>query len=103
MGPLMRFVSMFPCAAVLLVAGTGLAQAQNKGIEFGETRTRFEVQRHLDAQTDLRPWDSQWQRTFAWQYGNARPRPFFAPPGCFITRRVRTHDGVALKTIYICR
>ena len=88
-------------AAVLVVAGTAVAQAN--GIEFGETKTRFEIQRTLDARTMLRPWDIDWRHTPAWQQGISRPRPYFAPPGCFIIRRVATPDDVALQTMYICR
>ena len=88
-------------AAVLVVAGTAVAQAN--GIEFGETKTRFEIQRTLDARTMLRPWDIDWRHTPAWQQGTSRPRPYFAPPGCFIIRRVATPDDVALQTMYICR
>jgi hypothetical protein len=87
--------------AILMVAGTATAQAS--GIEFGETKTRFEIQRTLDARTMLRPWDIDWRRTLTWQEGTSRPRPYFAPPGCFIIRRVATPDDVALQTMYICR
>jgi hypothetical protein len=93
--------------AVLLGAGAGLAHAG--GIEFGEAKTRFEVQRAVDARTMLdtktmlRPWYVDWPHTVAWQQGTSRPRPYFAPPGCFIIRRVATPDDVALRTMYICR
>jgi hypothetical protein len=88
-------------ASIAVLAGTAGAQAN--GIEFGETKTRFEIQRSLDAHAMLRPWDAGWRHTPAWQAGASRPRPDFAPPGCFIIRRVATPDDVALKTVYICR
>jgi len=93
--------------AALLALGPGLAHAN--GIEFGETKTRFEIQRTLeakttlDARTMLHPWQVDWRHTVAWQHGHARPRPYFAPPGCFIVRRVATSNDVVLQSIYICR
>jgi hypothetical protein len=93
--------------AALLAAGTEVAHAD--GIEFGETKTRFEIQRTLDAKTTLdartmlHPWYVDWRHTLTWQHGIAKPRPYFAPPGCFIVRRVTTSNDVALQSIYICR
>jgi hypothetical protein len=91
----------FFIAGVAVLAGTATTQAT--GIEFGETKTRFAIQRTLDARSMLRPWDIDWRHTLAWQHGRSRPRPYFAPPGCFITRRVATRDSVSLQTVYICR
>ena len=91
--------------AVLLAAGTGVARAS--GIEFGETR--FEIQHTLNARTTLnsrtmlQPWYVDWPHTTAWQHGIGRPRPYFAPPGCYIVRRVATPNDVALQSMYICR
>ena len=87
--------------AAFLAVGPGLAHAN--GIEFGETKTRFEIKRTFDARTMLQPWYVDWRHTVAWQHGHARPRPYFAPPGCFIVRRVATSNDVALQSIYICR
>jgi hypothetical protein len=93
--------------AVLLAAGTGVARAS--GIEFGETKTRFEIQHTLNARTTLnsrtmlQPWYVDWPHTTAWQHGIGRPRPYFAPPGCYIVRRVATPNDVALQSMYICR
>ena len=65
-------------AAVLVVAGMAVAQAN--GIEFGETKTRFEIQRTLDARTMLRLWGFDWRRTVAWR--RAHPGPaVFCPAG----------------------
>jgi hypothetical protein len=93
--------------AVLLAAGTGVARAS--GIEFGETKTRFEIQHTLNARTTLnsrtmlQPWYVDWPHTTAWQHGIGRPRLYFAPPGCYIVRRVATPNDVALQSMYICR
>jgi hypothetical protein len=93
--------------ATLLAVGTGVAYAD--GMDFGETKTRFEIQRTLnaktafDARTMLHPWYVDWRHTLAWQHGIGRPRPYFAPPGCFIVRRVATPNDVALQSMYICR
>jgi hypothetical protein len=65
--------------AVLLTAATGgFAEAQNNGIEFGEAKTRYEIQRNLDAKTTVSPWQVDCCYAVAWQHGNARPRPYFA-------------------------
>jgi hypothetical protein len=92
---------------VLLATGTGMARAG--GIEFGETKTRFEIRQTLHGRTTLdsrammQPWYVDWRQTVAWQHGIGRPRPYFAPPGCFIVRRVATPYDVALQGMYICR
>jgi hypothetical protein len=91
----------FFIAGVAVLAGTATTRAT--GIEFGESKTRFEIQRALDTRSMLRPWDIDWRHTLAWQDGTSRPRPYFAPLGCFITRRVATRDSVAPQTVYICR
>jgi hypothetical protein len=81
--------------AAFLTAGPGFAHAN--GIEFGETKTRFEIHRTLeakttlDARTMLQPWYVDWRNTVAWQHG------------CFIVRRVATSNEVVLQSIYICR
>jgi hypothetical protein len=98
---------MYTVTRTLSMAGAAVlvstAVAQANGIEFGETKTRFEIRRTLDARTMLRPWDIDWRHTLAWQQGTARPRPYFAPPGCFVIRRVATPDDITLQTMYICR
>jgi hypothetical protein len=100
-------VSMVILAGLLPDAGKGIAHAN--GIEFGETKSRYEVRRSaetrtlLDAKTMLQPWYVDWRHTVAWQHGIARPRPYFAPAGCFIVRRVVTPYDVTLKSMYICR
>jgi len=107
LGKMMSIMPFKTAIAVLLSVGTGAAHAN--GIEFGEAKTRFEIQRTLDAKTTLdartmlQPWYVDWRHTLGWQHGVARPRPYFAPPGCFIVRRVATSNNVALQTIYICR
>lgn len=90
-------------AFLLAVATGGPALAQNNSIEFGEAKTRYEIQRNLEVKPALPPWQVDCCYAVAWQHGNSRPRPYFAPPGCFITRYVTTRENVALQTVYICR
>jgi len=54
------------------------------------------------------PWPSPygWQcegHPVAWQQGNARPRPWFAPPGCYAMRWVTTPHSASWQSVYICR
>jgi hypothetical protein len=49
------------------------------------------------------PWDVDWRHTAAWQHGVAKPRPNFAPPGCFIDRWVAIRHRVNWQQLYICR
>ena len=47
--PMVPAISFKAGVAVLLAVATGgPAQAQNTGIEFGEAKTRYEIQRNLD-------------------------------------------------------
>lgn len=91
------------CIVLNLLVAPALAWAHVDAIEPREIRTRFEIQRPSDPKIYLQPWNIDWHRTYAWQHGNAKPTPYFAPPGCYINRRVTTPDGANLQNMYICR
>jgi hypothetical protein len=55
-----------PVAFALVFGGT-LAVKAESGIEFGKTRTRFEIQKELTARKRLRPWETDWRNAYAWQ------------------------------------
>src|SRR5262245_36547832 len=88
----------------LVLAGSAVAKAESRGIDFGEARTRFQIQSDLTTQSypttqseltawrRLRPWDLDWRHTYAWQHGRSI-RTEFAPRGCYITRWVVTPSG----------
>jgi hypothetical protein len=97
MGPLRT------CIVFILIVAPALARAHLVAIESSETTTRFEFQRLSDPNVHLQPWNIGWRRTYGWQHGNAKPTPYFAPPGCYINRRVTTPDGANLQNMYICR
>jgi hypothetical protein len=90
-------------ALALVLAGSTAAKAAD--INFGEVRTRFQIQNELTAQMTaqerLRPWDADWRHTLAWQHGRTL-RTEFAPPGCTITRLVTTRSGTRLQELFIC-
>jgi len=107
LGTVVTLAQFTTAMTVLLAAGTGMARAS--GVEFGETKTRFEIRHNLharttlDSRTMLQPWYVDWRHTLAWQHGISRPKPYFAPSGCFIVRRIATAHDVALQSTYICR
>jgi hypothetical protein len=84
--------------ALILVGG---AAAKAADINFGETRTRFQIQNELTASERLRPWDVDWRHTYLWQHGQTL-RTEFAPPGCTIWRWVTTPSGTQLRELFIC-
>jgi hypothetical protein len=86
-------------ALALILAGSTAATAAD--INFGETRTRFQIRNELTAWERLRPWDVDWRHTYAWQDGRSF-RTEFAPPGCTITRLVTTRSGPRLQELFIC-
>ena len=86
-------------ASALILLGSAAAKAAD--INFGETRTRFQVQNELTAAERLRPWDVDWRHTYAWQHGRVI-RSEFAPPGCYIKRVVTTRSGSRLEELFIC-
>lgn len=86
-------------ALALVLAGSAAAKAAD--IDFGETRTRFQIRNELTAQQRLRPWDVDWRHTYAWQHGRS-VRTEFAPPTCYIRRRVTTPSGTQLQRLFIC-
>jgi hypothetical protein len=95
-----------PVSLALLGAAAflGLAQvhqARAADINFGEVRTRFQVENQLTAQERLRPWDVDWRHTYAWQHGRS-VRSEFAPAGCYIRRWVTTPSGTELQELFIC-
>ena len=91
----MKYLSI----AFALIAGSTIAKAAD--INFGETRTRYQVQNELTARERLRPWDVDWRHTYAWQHGRTF-RAKFAPPGCTIRRLVTTPSGTQLQDLFIC-
>ena len=94
--------------AVVILAGA-LTQGRAADINFGEVRTRFEIQKELTATHRLRPvepalerpWEADWRHTYAWQHGRSL-RAEFAAPGCTIARRVTTPSGTRLRELFIC-
>ena len=86
-------------AALALMAGSAVATAAD--INFGEVRTRYQVENELTAAERLRPWDVDWRHTQLWQQGRAFG-PDFAPRGCYITRLVTTRSGSRWEQLYIC-
>jgi len=86
-------------ASALILAGGAAATAAD--INFGETRTRFQVENELTAWQRLRPWDVDWRHTQLWQHGRAF-RTEFAPPGCYINRLVTTRSGTRWEQQFIC-
>jgi hypothetical protein len=101
--PFKRCVMSRLTAAIAMCAAIGVFQAHASDIEFGETKTQFEILRSLDAKVLLRPWDLNWRNTVAWQAGNSKPRESFAPPGCYVTRLVTTCQKTNWQREYICR
>lgn len=87
--------------AIPLALLGGIAQAQAADINFGEVRTRYQVQNELTAQERLRPWDVDWRHTSLWQDGRSL-RTEFAPRGCYIKRWVTTPSGTQLRELFIC-
>jgi hypothetical protein len=90
--------------AFALVLGSGLAGSgvtKAADINFGEVKTRFQVQHELTAKERLRPWDLDWRHTYAWQHGRS-VRTEFAPRGCYITRWVETPYDRQLMELFIC-
>ena len=85
--------------SALILAGSAAAKAAD--INFGETRTRFEIRNELTTWERLRPWDVDWRHTTLWQHGRTL-RTEFAPPGCYITRYVTTRSGTSLQELFIC-
>ena len=86
-------------ALALILAGSAVATAAD--INFGEVRTRYQIQHELMPSERLRPWDAGWRRTTLWQDGRTF-RTEFAPPGCYITRLVTTPAGTRLQELFIC-
>jgi hypothetical protein len=86
-------------ASALVLVASNVAQAAD--INFGEVRTRFQVQKEPTAGERLRPWDVDWRHTYVWQHGRTF-RTEFAPPGCTIRRLVTTPSGTQLRELYIC-
>ena len=86
-------------ASALILAGSTAAKPSD--INFGETRTRFQIQNELTVWERLHPWDVDWRHTTLWQHGRAL-RTEFAPPGCTITRLVTTRSGTSLQQLFIC-
>ena len=86
-------------ASALILVGSAAATAAD--INFGETRTRFQIRNELTAWERLRPWDVDWRHTYAWQHGRTL-RTEFAPPGCTIRRLVTTPSGTELQDLFIC-
>lgn len=86
-------------AFALILIGSGAAKAAD--INFGETRTRFQVRNGLTAEQRLRPWEVDWRHTYAWQHGRTL-RTEFAPRGCYIRRLVTTPSGTELQELFIC-
>lgn len=89
---------LVPALALILV---GSAAAKAADINFGETRTRYQIRNELTARERLRPWDVDWRHTYAWQHGRTL-RAEFAPPGCYIKRLVTTPSGTELQDLFIC-
>lgn len=87
--------------AIPLALLGGIAQAQAADINFGEVRTRYQVQNELTAQERLRPWDVDWRHTSLWQDGRSL-RTEFAPGGCYIKSWVTTPSGTQLRELFIC-
>jgi hypothetical protein len=87
-------------ALALILAGSAAAKAAD--INFGETRTRYQIRNELTARERLRPWDVDWRHTYAWQHGRTL-RAEFAPPGCYIKRLVTTPSGTEPQELFICR
>ena len=88
-------------AFALVLVGSVVAKAGSRGIDFGEVRTRFQIQNELTAKERLRPWDVDWRHTSAWQHGRSL-RTEFAPRSCYITRGVATPSGTQLQDLFIC-
>ena len=86
-------------ALALILAGSAAAKAAD--INFGETRTRYQIRNELTARERLRPWDVDWRHTYAWQHGRT-VRAEFAPPGCTIRRLVTMPSGTQLQDLFIC-
>jgi hypothetical protein len=86
-------------ALALILLGGSAARAAD--INFGETRTRYQIRHELTAGERLRPWDVGWRHTLVWQDGRSF-RTEFAPPGCTITRLVTTRSGSRLQELFIC-
>ena len=86
-------------ASALILTGNTAATAAD--INFGETKTRFEVANELTAWERLRPWEVDWRHTTLWQHGRTF-RTEFAPPGCYITRYVTTRSGTRLEELFVC-
>ncbi len=106
----MSFKPLIFAVGGLLFVGMSFAHATS--IEFGEVRTRFEVESSGKHATLLRPWRHNWRHTYAWQRGSVRAKRCFAPKGCFIRRSVSVERDHAFgKTVvhrpaedmYICR
>ena len=89
-------------AFALVLFGSIVAQAQAADINFGEARTRFQIQNDPTAKERLRPWAVDWRHTYAWQHGTSKWRGSFAPPGCFITRWVVTPSSAGMQELFIC-
>ena len=87
-------------ASALILAGSTAAKPSD--INFGETRTRFQIQNEPTAKERLRPWAVDWRHTYAWQHGTSKWRGSFAPPGCFITRWVVTPSSAGMQELFIC-
>src|SRR5262245_1300523 len=87
-----------PAAFALILAGSAVATAAD--INFGEVRTRYQVQHELTASERLRPWDAGWRHTTLWQDGRTF-RTEFAPRGCYITRPGPTPSRTRLQGLFI--
>jgi len=86
-------------ASVLVLSGSAIAQAAD--INFGEVRTRFQIQNHPGWKELQPPWAVNWRNTTLWQDGRTF-RTEFAPRSCYITRYVTTPSGTSLQELFIC-
>jgi hypothetical protein len=85
-------------ASALVLSGSAVAQAAD--INFGEVRTRFQIQHDLDRKELQPPWAVNGRHTTLWQDGRTF-RTVFAPRICYITRYVTTPSGTSLQELFI--
>ena len=90
----------YPVFALALF-GSVVTQAQAADINFGEVRTRFQIQNDPAWKELQPPWAVNWRRTTLWQDGRTF-RTEFAPRTCYITRYVTTSSGTSLQELFIC-
>jgi hypothetical protein len=76
-------------ACVLVLSGSAVAQAAD--INFGEVRTRFQIQNDPAWKELQPPWAVNWRNTTLWQDGRT-----------FRTEFVTTRSGTSLQELFIC-